>query len=66
MPLVERKMDAGYVGLKNAGATCYMNAVLQLFFMEPGLVDEILSSNMDEDGPVDGISNHRCVGQFVL
>ncbi len=49
MPLVDSKMDAGYVGLKNAGATCYMNAVLQQFFMEPGIADYILSTELLDD-----------------
>ena len=32
----------GYVGLKNAGATCYMNAVFQQLFMIPKLRNDIL------------------------
>lgn len=42
-------MDNGFVGLKNAGATCYMNAVLQQFFMEQGLADSILSAEIEDN-----------------
>ena len=34
----------GYVGLKNAGATCYMNAVFQQMFAVPRLRDAILAA----------------------
>jgi hypothetical protein len=34
----------GYVGLKNAGATCYMNAVFQQMFAVPQLRDAILAA----------------------
>ena len=37
----------GYVGLKNQGATCYMNSLLQQFFHTPALRKGILSCNLD-------------------
>ena len=37
------RASTGYVGLKNAGATCYMNAVFQQLFAIPRLRNDILS-----------------------
>ena len=37
------KQPGGYVGLKNAGATCYMNSVFQQLWMQPSLRDAVLS-----------------------
>lgn len=34
--------DAGYVGLKNVGCLCYMNALLQQFFMIPKFRKDVL------------------------
>ena len=32
----------GFVGLKNAGATCYMNSVLQQLYMLEGIKTDVL------------------------
>lgn len=33
----------GFVGLKNAGATCYMNSVIQQLFMVPAIQGQVIS-----------------------
>lgn len=35
IPSTKSKEETGYVGLKNQGATCYMNSMLQAFFHVP-------------------------------
>jgi hypothetical protein len=49
IPLVETRADCDYVGLKNGGATCYMNAVLQQLYMIPELTNYILSIDDEMD-----------------
>lgn len=44
--------SAGYVGLNNMGATCYMNALLQQFYMMPKLRSELLSIDDPSPQPV--------------
>ncbi len=47
IPLVTKRADCELVGLKNGGATCYMNAVLQQLFMMPGVSEYLLSIDND-------------------
>ena len=47
-PAIDRRAKSNFVGLKNAGATCYMNSVLQQLFTVPGVADQILSVDKEE------------------
>ena len=54
LPPVGPRPSQGFVGLKNAGATCYMNSVLQQLFMLKGIKEGVLSCDQactdpDED-----------------
>lgn len=44
-PSISDRGVAGYVGLKNAGATCYMNSVLQQMYMQPEIRAGLLQEN---------------------
>lgn len=43
------KSETGYVGLKNLGATCYMNSLLQQLYMIPTFRNEILAAANPEE-----------------
>lgn len=45
LPAVGPRPKGGFCGLKNAGATCYMNSVLQQLFMVPSLRLGILGAS---------------------
>lgn len=40
------RSSSGYVGLKNFGCTCYMNALMQQLFMMPDFRKGILESDI--------------------
>ncbi|XP_069185948.1 ubiquitin carboxyl-terminal hydrolase 24 isoform X1 [Procambarus clarkii] len=48
-PAVDGRCASGYVGLKNGGATCYMNSVLQHLFLVPGVPEDILAVCSDDE-----------------
>lgn len=54
-PKLADKSLTGYVGMKNLGSTCYMNSVVQQFFMIPQLRRGILGAQVDAP-PVDAVS----------
>ena len=47
MPSTMERARTGYVGLKNLGATCYMNALMQQLYMIPEFRVEILEVEFD-------------------
>jgi len=47
-PLVDARPDHGLVGLCNAGATCYMNSVIQQLFMINIIRKRVLASDVSE------------------
>ncbi|XP_060732327.1 probable ubiquitin carboxyl-terminal hydrolase FAF-X isoform X13 [Tachysurus vachellii] len=54
LPPVGPRPTKGFVGLKNAGATCYMNSVIQQLYMIPPIRNGILAiegtgSDVDDD-----------------
>jgi len=46
-PAIERRADCNYVGLKNGGATCYINSVMQQLYAVPGVSEQLLAVNLD-------------------
>ncbi|XP_053404353.1 probable ubiquitin carboxyl-terminal hydrolase FAF-X isoform X2 [Mercenaria mercenaria] len=51
LPPVGARPQKGFVGLKNAGATCYMNSVLQQLFM----IEPIRAGTMSVEGAADDV-----------
>jgi len=45
LPMMGARTTRGFVGLKNAGATCYMNSVLQQLYMVPPIRIGLLSAH---------------------
>ena len=43
MPAAQEKARCGYVGLKNLGATCYLNSLFQQLFMVPAFRNALLA-----------------------
>ncbi|XP_044158177.1 ubiquitin carboxyl-terminal hydrolase 24 isoform X3 [Bufo gargarizans] len=55
LPPVDSRSNSGFVGLKNGGATCYMNAVFQQLYMQPGLPEALLSMEDETENPDDSV-----------
>jgi ubiquitin carboxyl-terminal hydrolase 9/24 len=56
LPPVGPRPSGGFVGLKNAGATCYMNSVLQQLFMLEGIRQGVLSADGTCTDPAEDFS----------
>lgn len=57
LPPVGPRPQKGFCGLKNAGATCYMNSVLQQLFMVPSIRLGILSAEGAATDPNEDFSS---------
>ena len=51
MPAAMEKSRCGYVGLKNLGATCYLNALVQQLFIVPEFRTRIIELPVLPGGP---------------
>uniref|UniRef100_H2M4X8 ubiquitinyl hydrolase 1 n=1 Tax=Oryzias latipes TaxID=8090 RepID=H2M4X8_ORYLA len=61
LPPVGPRPNKGFVGLKNAGATCYMNSVIQQLYMIPPIRNGILAiegTGTDVDDDMSGDENN--------
>lgn len=73
-PLVHPRLLSGYVGLKNACATCYMNSVIQQLFMQTSIRQTILAAPEVPDWPNNLLSQmqntflhlHRGLAQYFI
>eukprot|EP00753_Platysulcus_tardus_P013086 PLAT3614.2.p1 GENE.PLAT3614.2~~PLAT3614.2.p1 ORF type:complete len:1715 (-),score=1014.72 PLAT3614.2:126-5015(-) len=54
-PAADAKSSSGYVGLRNLGATCYMNALLQQFYNIPELRNGVLAADAGDEQPEDSV-----------
>lgn len=54
-PLPCRSPLSTFVGLKNGGATCYMNAVFQQLFMQPSIRKMLLSVPESSDDQTENV-----------
>lgn len=48
-PFISGRAQCGFVGLRNGGATCYMNSILQQLFMQPNVADFLLSISGEDE-----------------
>lgn len=69
LPPVGPRPNKGFVGLKNAGATCYMNSVIQQLYMIPPIRNGILAiegTGTDVDDDMSGDEKQENEVSFCL
>lgn len=71
LPPVGPRPNKGFVGLKNAGATCYMNSVIQQLYMIPPIRNGILAiegtgTDVDDDMSGDEKQENEVLYEFGL
>lgn len=62
-PMLEPRSGSGFVGLQNAGATCYMNSVVQQIYSNPETRSYILSLDDDDERHHAELEQERKQGQ---
>lgn len=63
LPAVGPRPNSGFVGLKNAGATCYMNSVLQQLFMIGEVREGVLTAEGACPDPEEDFSGEEKPGE---
>lgn len=66
LPPILPRPYKGFCGLKNAGATCYMNSVLQQLFMVPTIRYGLLSASGATNDPNEDFSGECDVSFFFV
>lgn len=59
MPAIGPRPFQGFVGLKNAGATCYMNSVLQQLYMVESIREGVLAAEGAATDPNEDFSGEE-------
>lgn len=59
LPIIGPRPTQGFVGLKNAGATCYMNSVLQQLYMVQSIREGLLACEGAATDPSEDFSGEE-------